>query len=366
MLRLSAHRSSAGAGPDRRHAGVAAIVPRPRGEPWPCSADSAPAWTEPARPATGRPRRRPDRVRPAARTAEESRTAPPPAWTRPPSRAASARCRTSRTARCRSVDRDGRVVPGTGLRKFVDALPTPGPLRPQRPGLATCRWRCRTRSATRAATTTRSGCRSTPSGCTGTCRPPGCAATGSSTWAPTRRGHNTVAPPERPWHLGPMILARRGRPVRVKFINQLPTGRAGELFLPVDAHRRRGRHRSARTARRRTRRTGRCCTWPARRPAGSAPATRGSGSPRPGEITPYPTGAGPDPRAGHAAARRRRHHALLPERAERPADVVPRQHPRPVPADRLLRAARALPARRPGRGRSWSPTGCSRPTSSRW
>ena len=47
-------------------------------------------------------------------------------------------------------------------------------------------------------------------------------------------GHNTVAPPERPWHLGPMILARRGRPVRVKFINQLPTGRAGELFLPVD------------------------------------------------------------------------------------------------------------------------------------
>ena len=47
-------------------------------------------------------------------------------------------------------------------------------------------------------------------------------------------GHNTVAPPDRPWHLGPLIRARRGRPVRIKFINLLPTGRAGELFLPVD------------------------------------------------------------------------------------------------------------------------------------
>jgi hypothetical protein len=47
-------------------------------------------------------------------------------------------------------------------------------------------------------------------------------------------GHNTVVPAGRPWHLGPVVLARRGRPVRVKFINQLPTGRAGELFLPVD------------------------------------------------------------------------------------------------------------------------------------
>ncbi|MGC5029635.1 hypothetical protein [Micromonospora sp. DT229] len=47
-------------------------------------------------------------------------------------------------------------------------------------------------------------------------------------------GHNTLAPPPRAWYLGPVILARRGRPVRIKFINQLPTGPAGELFLPVD------------------------------------------------------------------------------------------------------------------------------------
>ncbi|MCI4063062.1 multicopper oxidase domain-containing protein [Micromonospora sp. R77] len=47
-------------------------------------------------------------------------------------------------------------------------------------------------------------------------------------------GHNTVAPPARPYYLGPVILAHRNRPVRIKFVNQLPTGPAGKLFLPVD------------------------------------------------------------------------------------------------------------------------------------
>ena len=31
-----------------------------------------------------------------------------------------------------------------------------------------------------------------------------------------------------------MIIARRDRPVRVKFVNMLPTGSGGNLFLPVD------------------------------------------------------------------------------------------------------------------------------------
>ena len=35
-------------------------------------------------------------------------------------------------------------------------------------------------------------------------------------------------------YLGPMIIASRDRPVRVKFTNLLPTGSAGNLFLPVD------------------------------------------------------------------------------------------------------------------------------------
>jgi FtsP/CotA-like multicopper oxidase with cupredoxin domain len=48
------------------------------------------------------------------------------------------------------------------------------------------------------------------------------------------QGHNTIVPPARPYFLGPMISAQRNRPVRVKFINMLPTGSGGNLFLPVD------------------------------------------------------------------------------------------------------------------------------------
>ncbi|MFC3505140.1 hypothetical protein ACFOOK_29850 [Micromonospora krabiensis] len=131
------------------------------------------------------------------------------------------------------TDTDGRVLPGTGLRKFVDALPGPGPLgRTELGGYL-------------------------PVAVPDTISYPGCDyyEIGLQQYAqrlhrdlPATRlrgyrqlnlgtdaaGHNTVAPPGRPWHLGPLIRARRGRPVRVKFINQLPTGRAGELFLPVD------------------------------------------------------------------------------------------------------------------------------------
>ncbi|MGN9803658.1 hypothetical protein [Micromonospora sp. L32] len=132
-----------------------------------------------------------------------------------------------------ALDGHGRVVPGTGIRKFVDALPLPGPL--GRNGLGA----------------------HLPVAVPDTISYPGCDyyEIGLCEYTqrlhrdlPTTRlrgyrqlnlgtdpdGHNTVAPPERPYHLGPMIVARRGRPVRVKFINQLPTGRAGELFLPVD------------------------------------------------------------------------------------------------------------------------------------
>ncbi len=46
-------------------------------------------------------------------------------------------------------------------------------------------------------------------------------------------GRNTVRPAGI-HYLGPLIRARKGRPVRIKFVNQLPTGAAGKLFLPVD------------------------------------------------------------------------------------------------------------------------------------
>ncbi len=46
-------------------------------------------------------------------------------------------------------------------------------------------------------------------------------------------GHNTLVPD--PIHyLGPFIVARRDRPVRIKFTNKLPIGEAGDLFIPVD------------------------------------------------------------------------------------------------------------------------------------
>ncbi len=46
-------------------------------------------------------------------------------------------------------------------------------------------------------------------------------------------GSNTLTP--APVHyMGPLILSQRDRPVRVKFINTLPTGADGNLFIPVD------------------------------------------------------------------------------------------------------------------------------------
>ncbi len=47
-------------------------------------------------------------------------------------------------------------------------------------------------------------------------------------------GKNTIAPPGKPYYLGPMIIAQRDRPVRVKFTNKLPAGSGGNLFLPLD------------------------------------------------------------------------------------------------------------------------------------
>ncbi|OZV79384.1 hypothetical protein CA850_18110 [Micromonospora echinospora] len=130
-------------------------------------------------------------------------------------------------------DGTGRVIPGTGLRKFVDALPGTGPDQANALGGYL------------------------PVAVPDTISYPGCDyyEIGLQEYVqrlhrdlpPTRlrgyrqlnlgtdrHGHNTVAPPARAYHLGPMIAARRDRPVRIKFINQLPTGRAGELFLPVD------------------------------------------------------------------------------------------------------------------------------------
>jgi FtsP/CotA-like multicopper oxidase with cupredoxin domain len=45
--------------------------------------------------------------------------------------------------------------------------------------------------------------------------------------------NNTLAPSPIQY-LGPVIVATKDRPVRIKFTNNLPTGAAGKLFIPVD------------------------------------------------------------------------------------------------------------------------------------
>jgi FtsP/CotA-like multicopper oxidase with cupredoxin domain len=51
---------------------------------------------------------------------------------------------------------------------------------------------------------------------------------------PTGSAGCTAANAATPKYLGPVILAQKGRPVRVKFTNCLATGAGGDLFIPVD------------------------------------------------------------------------------------------------------------------------------------
>ncbi|MBI4848707.1 MAG: fibronectin type III domain-containing protein [Nitrospirae bacterium] len=46
-------------------------------------------------------------------------------------------------------------------------------------------------------------------------------------------GQNTIAPATI-HYLGPLIIAQKDRPIRIKFTNKLPVGSAGDLFVPVD------------------------------------------------------------------------------------------------------------------------------------
>jgi hypothetical protein len=124
-----------------------------------------------------------------------------------------------------TLDATGNVVPGTGIRKFVDSLPGLGaanandlrqfipvavPDTTTYPGsdyyvIALVRY------------TEKLG-RDLP------------ATTLQGYMQLTSAGATLTAPS----YLGPAIVAQRNRPVRVKFINKLPTGSQGNLFLPVD------------------------------------------------------------------------------------------------------------------------------------
>jgi FtsP/CotA-like multicopper oxidase with cupredoxin domain len=55
----------------------------------------------------------------------------------------------------------------------------------------------------------------------------------NGTFITNNQGQNVFAV-DKPHYLGPLIIAQRNRPVRVKFTNYLPTGTDGNLFIPVD------------------------------------------------------------------------------------------------------------------------------------
>ncbi|MGE5506993.1 MAG: hypothetical protein ACM3RP_00665 [Chitinophagales bacterium] len=123
------------------------------------------------------------------------------------------------------TDASGKVIPGTGIRKFVDSLPGLG-----------------------AANANDLG-QYIPVAVPDTTTYPGSdyyeIELGQFTEQlhkdlppTTLRGYrqtNTTDPTVSKFHyLGPMIIAQKDRPVRIKFTNKLPTGAGGDLFLPVD------------------------------------------------------------------------------------------------------------------------------------
>ena len=123
------------------------------------------------------------------------------------------------------LDANGAVVPGTGIRKFVDSLPGLG-----------------------AANANDLG-QYIPVAVPDTTTYPGSDYYEISLVQYTERLHADLPPTtlrgyvqtntsdptvSHPSYLGPIILAQANRPVRVKFTNALPTGAGGDLFLPVD------------------------------------------------------------------------------------------------------------------------------------
>lgn len=68
----------------------------------------------------------------------------------------------------------------------------------------------------------------------GTDRTGGCTDPALSLDNPCTLANNTTAIEPQPRQFGPLIIAQKDRPVRVKFINNLPAGSGGDLFVPVD------------------------------------------------------------------------------------------------------------------------------------
>jgi FtsP/CotA-like multicopper oxidase with cupredoxin domain len=123
------------------------------------------------------------------------------------------------------LDASGTVIPGTGIRKFVDSLPGLGAANKNNLG----------QFLTVAVPDTTTY--------------PGSDYYVIALVEYTEKLHSDLPPTKLrgyvqlnssggqvspPSYLGPTILAQRNRPTRVKFVNQLPTGAGGDLFIPTD------------------------------------------------------------------------------------------------------------------------------------
>jgi FtsP/CotA-like multicopper oxidase with cupredoxin domain len=62
----------------------------------------------------------------------------------------------------------------------------------------------------------------------------GCTDPALGQGTPCTTDENTVVAQTHAHYLGPVIIAQKDRPVRVKFVNALPAGAGGDLFVPVD------------------------------------------------------------------------------------------------------------------------------------
>ena len=131
----------------------------------------------------------------------------------------------------------GYVLPG-GIRKFVDGLPGLGPAGANNLGQYIPVAVADTTTFP-APTTTRSPRPVHREDAHGSAARPSCAATCSSRrrrpWAATTPCRAARFGVDRPHFLGPTIVAQKDRPVRITFVNLLPTGTGGDLFLPVDS-----------------------------------------------------------------------------------------------------------------------------------
>jgi FtsP/CotA-like multicopper oxidase with cupredoxin domain len=124
------------------------------------------------------------------------------------------------------LDAKGNVIPGTGIRKFVDSLPGFGPAAKNNLG------------------------NYIPVAVPDTTTYPGSDYYVIALVEYTQRLHSDLPPTKLrgymqlgtdrettvtpPSYLGPAIVANKDRPVRVRFINKLPTGAGGDLFIPTD------------------------------------------------------------------------------------------------------------------------------------